>query len=155
MATDLISTILAQSRTIAVVGLSEKPERPSHGVARYLQAQGYRIVPVNPACAGTMVLGEPCYANLIEASTALTDAGQPNIDVVDCFRRADAIAPVMDDAIRIGARYVWMQIGVVNEPAAEQARAAGLGVVMDRCIKIEHAAWLAESRTEIKTQGAS
>lgn len=151
MATDLISTILAQSRTIAVVGLSEKPERPSHGVARYLQAQGYRIVPINPACAGTAVLGEPCYADLSEAAAALAQAGQPSIDVVDCFRRADAMAPVVTDAIRIGARYVWMQIGVVNEPAAEQARAAGLDVVMDHCIKIEHAAWLVESRTQTKT----
>ena len=142
---NLISTILTLAHTIAVVGLSEKSDRPSNGVARYLQVHGYRIIPVNPAAAGTRILGEPCFGTLIDAAAALAVEGQ-KIDVVDCFRRSDAIPSIVDDAIAIKAPYLWMQIGVVNENAARKATAAGIDVVMDQCIKIDHAAWLAESR---------
>jgi predicted CoA-binding protein len=136
--TDLISALLSECRTIAVVGLSTKSDRPSHGVAQYLQAHGYRIIPVNPAYAGTLILGEYCYATLIEAAAVLTK-DNVKIDIVDCFRKSDAIGPIADDAIVIGARCLWMQIGVINEEAAAKAHAAGLAVVMDRCIKIDHA----------------
>jgi predicted CoA-binding protein len=134
---DLIPRILEESRTIAVVGLSTNPARPSHEVATYLQRHGYRIVPVNPMHAGERILGEPCHASLIDAAAAVQRDGM-RIDVVDCFRRPDAIMPIAEDAIAIGARCLWMQLGVVNEEAAAKARAAGLDVVMDRCIKIAH-----------------
>ena len=130
---DRFSLLLKDSKTIAVVGLSARPERPSHGVAKYLQQQGYRIVPVNPTYAGTPILGEPCYSTLREAVQVVG-----KIDIVDCFRKAEHILPVADEAIAIGTRCLWMQLGVVNEEAAVKARAAGLEVVMDRCIKIEH-----------------
>lgn len=122
-----------------MVGLSDKPERPSYGVARYLQQHGYRVVPVNPVCAGDTILGEPVYASLHDAAAALAADGQA-IDIVDCFRNADAMLPVARDAVAVRARCLWMQLGVVNQPAADLAAAAGLDVVMDHCIKIEHAA---------------
>lgn len=130
---DPIDAVLKDSKTIAVVGLSSRPERPSHGVAEYLQGHGYRIVPVNPTYAGTHILGEACYATLGEAVRAVG-----RIDIVDCFRKSEGIMPVAAEAIAIGARCLWMQLGVVNEDAANKARAAGMLVVMDRCIKIEH-----------------
>ena len=114
--------ILKESRTIAVVGLSPRPERPSHSVARYLQAQGYRIIPVNPTVEE--VLGERSYPDL--ASIPET------VDVVDIFRRSEHVPPIVEAAIAVGARAVWMQEGVVHEKAAQQAKAAGLLVVMDR-----------------------
>lgn len=132
-----IPTLLFQCRTIAVVGLSVKANRPSHEVAQYMQSHGYRIVPVNPTYAGTYILGEYCYASLAEAARAVAKEGG-KIDLVDCFRKSDAIAPSADEAIAIGARCLWMQLGVINEEAAAKAAAAGLAVVMDRCIKIEH-----------------
>ncbi|MDQ9169504.1 CoA-binding protein [Oxalobacteraceae bacterium R-40] len=134
-----IPELLSRYRTIAVVGLSASPERPSHGVAKYLQAHGYRIVPVNPSYTGTLILGEPCFPTLAEASEALQASGE-KIEIVDCFRKATEVAPIVRDAIAIGAKCVWMQLGVVNEQAAAAARNAGLEVVMDRCIKIEHQA---------------
>lgn len=134
---DAIRALLTETRTIAVVGLSTKPERPSYGVAKYLQLHGYRIIPVNPSHAGEQILGERCHATLIEAANAVQSAGG-NIDIVDCFRKSEYVAPVVDDAIAIGARCVWMQLGVVDEQAAAKAQAAGLMVVMDKCIKIEH-----------------
>ncbi len=121
--------ILAQSRTIAVVGLSQNWHRPSNFAAKYLQHHGYRVIPVNPAY--TEVLGEKCYASLAEIP-------EP-VDVVDCFRRAEDIMPLAQAAIAIGAKVLWLQLGVVNLEAAALARAAGLDVVMDRCMKIEHA----------------
>lgn len=136
-ATASIPAILAEGRTIAVVGLSAKTDRPSHEVARYLQTHGYRIIPVNPMYAGTRILNEPCYGSLTEAAAALAK-DNVKIDVVDCFRKSEAIEPIADEAIAIGARYLWMQLGVVNEKAAAKARAAGLTVVMNRCIKIDH-----------------
>jgi len=128
MTDDEIRHLLSTLRTIAVVGLSAKPWRPSHGVSEYMQSRGYRIIPVNPNCAET--LGEKSYARL-------EDVPEP-IDIVNIFRRSDAVEPVVDSAIRIGARMVWMQEGVVHRPAADKARAAGLAVVMDRCILKEH-----------------
>lgn len=129
--------LLRNARTIAVVGLSARQNRPSHEVAQYLQANGYRIIPVNPTYAGTYILGEHCYATLSQAAKAVAAETGP-IDIVDCFRRSEHIEAVVDEAIAIGAGCVWMQLGIVNERAAEKARAAGLRVVMDKCIKIEH-----------------
>jgi predicted CoA-binding protein len=120
--------IFREARTIAVVGLSPNPERPSHRVARYLQEQGYRIIPVNPTVDS--VLGEKSHACVADVP--------PPVDVVDIFRRSEDVPPVVDEAIRVGAKVVWMQEGVVNEEAAERARNAGLAVVMDRCMLKEH-----------------
>ena len=128
--------ILATCKTIAVVGLSPQWHRPSFFAAKYMQSHGYRIVPVNPTA--TEILGEPCYPGLKAAAEALAAQGV-KIDMVDCFRKSEDIPPIADDAIAIGAKCLWMQIGVVNEDAAAKARAAGLQVVMDRCVKIEHA----------------
>jgi predicted CoA-binding protein len=122
---------------IAVVGLSNRPDRPSYDVTAYMQRQGYRIVAVNPMYAGQEILGEHCYASLTEAAQAL--AGQVSIFIVDCFRKSADIPPVVDEAIAIGADCVWMQQGIVNEAAAAKAEAAGLKVIMDRCIKVDHA----------------
>lgn len=121
--------ILAECRTIAVVGLSAQPHRPSHGVALYMQSQGYRIIPVNPAY--TEVLGERCHASL--------EAVPEPVHMVNVFRRTDEVLPVARQAIAIGARCFWQQLGVVNEAADQLVRAAGLDAVMDRCLKIEHA----------------
>lgn len=119
-----IRTLLKQVKTIAVVGLSPKPDRPSHAVARALQRFGYRIVPVRPAVDA--VLGEKAYAHL---------TGIPfPVDLVDVFRAPEHVPAIVDAAIAIGAKAIWLQEGVVNEPAAERAQAAGLTVVMDRCI---------------------
>lgn len=120
--------LLRTSHTIAVVGLSNRKFRPSHGVSEYMQRAGYHIVPVNPK--ETEVLGEKAYADL--------DSIPERVDIVDIFRRSEFVPEIVDAAIRIGARAVWMQEGVVHEEAAEKARAAGLFVVMDRCILKEH-----------------
>ena len=125
---DPIFDLLTKYKTIAVVGLSSNPTRPSYGVTEYMQSSGYHIIPVNPN--ETDVLGEPSYANLEEVPQ--------KIEIVDIFRRAEEIPPVVDAAIRVGAKVVWMQQGITNEPAAEKARAAGITVVMDACILIEH-----------------
>ncbi|WP_353156801.1 CoA-binding protein [Herminiimonas fonticola] len=138
-----IIKLLAESRVIAVVGLSPKSDRPSHGVAAYLQRHGYRIIPVNPVCAGTHILGEHCYATLTLAAAALAEQ-QTRIDMVDIFRKSELVGPIVDEAIAIRARGVWLQIGVINEAATDKARAAGLDVVADRCTKIDHAIWHAE-----------
>jgi predicted CoA-binding protein len=134
-----IPQILHESKIIAVVGLSNKPERASHAVAQYLQSQGYRIVPVNPTCAGQQILGETVHANLQDAADALAPGGQ-GIDIVDCFRSPEDIPPLARDAIAIRAGCLWMQLGIENQQAADLARAAGLDVVMDRCLKVEHRA---------------
>lgn len=123
---------------IAVVGLSAKASRPSHEVAQYMQAHGYRIIPVNPTYAGTYILGEYCHETLAEAAAAL-EVEDRHIGIVDCFRKSSEIGPIVDDAIAIHAPCIWMQLGVVNQAAADRARAAGITVIMDRCIKIEHA----------------
>jgi predicted CoA-binding protein len=137
-----IRQILEQARTIAVVGLSPKPERASHEVAAYLQAHGYRILPVNPAYAGQQILGEQVYASLREAADAL-GAGGVKVDVVDCFRKSEDIAPIAREAIAIRAGCLWMQLGIENQAAADMAAAAGLDVVMNHCMKIEHSAMAA------------
>ena len=125
---DPIAEILRSCRTIAVVGLSSNPMRPSHEVTEYLQRAGYRIIPVNPN--ETEVLGERSYARLEEVPE--------NVDVVSIFRRAEEVPPVVDSAIRVGAKVVWMQLGIESEAGAERARAAGLAVVEDACILVEH-----------------
>jgi predicted CoA-binding protein len=132
-----IDQILKDARTVAIVGLSPKPERASIGVATYLQAQGYRIIPVNPSYAGQQILGENVHASLREASDALAADGI-GIDIVDCFRKSEDIAPIARDAIAVRAGCLWMQLGVDNQEAADMASAAGLDVVMDHCMKIEH-----------------
>ena len=134
---DLIDEILDNVKTIAVVGLSDNPARPSYGVTAYMQSQGYRIIPVNPALKGATVLGEQSYDDLDAALAAAQAEGQ-NIDLVDVFRRSEFAGAVTDDAVSIGARYVWMQDGVVDQAAAQRARDAGLGVVMDDCILRQH-----------------
>jgi hypothetical protein len=128
--------ILGSSKTIAVVGLSPQWHRPSFFAAKYMQAHGYRIIPVNPTA--TEILGERCYPSVTAAASALAKDGT-KIDIVDCFRRTEDIPPIADEAIAIGAKCLWQQIGVKNEEAAAKARSAGLDIVMDRCVKIEHA----------------
>jgi uncharacterized protein len=128
-----IKAILQNSRVVAVVGLSPKPERPSYRVAQYLKDHGYRIVPVNPG--QKEILGEKCYPRL-------ADIPFP-VDVVDIFRNVEAIPAIVDEAIAMGAKVVWMQQGLVEPESAQKARAAGLKVVMDRCLKIDHAQYLA------------
>ena len=125
---DPIAEILKTSKTIAVVGLSTKRFRPSYGVAEYMQRNGYRIIPVNPFLQA--VLGEKCYPDL--------DGIPERVDIVDIFRRAEFVPGIVQAAIRIGARAIWMQEGVVHEDAAKLARSTGLTVVMDRCILKEH-----------------
>ena len=125
-----IRRILRESRVVAMVGASPNWVRPSHFAMRYLQGKGFRVIPVNPAAAGQEILGERAYAGLRDLPA--------KVDVVDIFRNAEAAGPITDEAIAIGAKVVWMQLGVVNEAAAARARAAGLQVVMDRCMKIEY-----------------
>lgn len=123
-----IRSLLGQRMTIAVVGCSPDPSRDSHRIARLLQCRGHRVIPVNPA--STEILGERCYAALPEIPE--------RIDMVDVFRRAESVPGIVGDAIGIGARVLWLQLGVVDAAAAERARAAGLTVVMDRCPAIEY-----------------
>jgi uncharacterized protein len=123
-----IRDILTSVKTIALVGWSPKPDRPSHRVAEFLKRKGYRVIPVNPGHAGEAALGETVVATLAEAGP---------VDMVDIFRRSEEAGAVADEAVRIGAKVVWMQIGVVDEAAALRARNAGLRVVMNRCPAIE------------------
>jgi predicted CoA-binding protein len=123
--------ILRDVKTIAMVGASANWNRPSFFAMKYLQEKGYRVIPVNPVAAGQEILGEKVYGTLDEVPE--------KIDIVDIFRNSDAAGPITDDAIRLGAKVVWMQLGVRNDDAAKRAEAAGLRVVMNRCPKIEHA----------------
>lgn len=125
-----IPEILTQCRTIAVVGCSPKPERPSHFVARYMMDQGYTVIPVNPG--HSRLLGTACFPTL-------GAIGRP-VDLVNVFRRPGAIESVVDEAIGIGAKAIWMQLGIVNPRAAAKAEAAGLTVIMDRCLMVDHRA---------------
>ena len=123
-----MAELLRTSRTIAVVGLSNKRWRPSYGVSEYMQREGYRIIPVNPELGE--VLGEKCYPTV--------DAVPEPVDIVNIFRRPEAVPEIVDAAIRVGAKAVWMQEGVIHEAAAKRAKEAGLVVVMDRCLLKEH-----------------
>ncbi len=128
--TQYLRSILREVRTIAMVGASPNWNRPSYFVMKYLQSKGYRVIPVNPQAAGQEILGEKVYADL-------SDVPEP-IDMVDIFRRSEAVGPIVEAAIAKGAKVVWMQIGVRNDAAAARAEAAGLRVVMNRCPKIEY-----------------
>ena len=130
MTNDALRALLRKARTVAVVGLSPKPERPSHGVARYLQRAGYRIVPVNPG--HDEILGERSYRTLADA------ARDHAIDIVDVFRRSELAGAVVDEAIAIRPKLVWLQLGVVDEAARARAEGAGISIVMDRCLAIDH-----------------
>ena len=131
----LIQTILKNAKTIAVVGLSDKPGRPSLGVSHYMQQHGYKIVPVNPAAKNPTILGEPVYKTLDDACAAVG-----TIDVVNVFRDPVFVPEIVKDAIRLKIPYLWLQEGVCHDEAAGWAEADGIGVVMDRCILKEHAA---------------
>ena len=126
--------LLQQYRHVAIVGVSADPYRPSHFVAIYLQAEGYDIIPINPRYAGQTLLGKRVYATLTEAK----EAGE-QIEVVDVFRRAENVPPIAEEAIAVGAKVLWLQMGIRNDAAAKKAQEAGLTVVQDRCMKIEHA----------------
>lgn len=126
--TDAITDLLKKAKTIAVVGLSDSPFRPSHGVSAYMQSQGYKIVPVNPTIENT--LGEDSYPSLLDV--------KEKVDIVDIFRRSQFVPDVVDQAIQLKVPVIWMQEGVVHEAAAEKARKAGITVIMDRCILKEH-----------------
>jgi predicted CoA-binding protein len=126
--------ILQQYKHVAIVGVSADQYRPSHFVAIYLQAEGYDIIPINPRYAGQTLLGKRVYASLTEAK----EAGE-QIEIVDVFRRAEDVMPVADEAIAIGAKVLWLQLGIINGAAVQKAEQAGLIAVQNRCIKIEHA----------------
>ena len=121
--------VLEATRIVAMVGASPRPHRPSHGVMRYLQRHGYRVIPVNPFAVGSEILGERCVASLSEIGEA--------IDMVDIFRRSTLAGDAVDEAIKVGGRFVWMQLGVIDAAAAKRAEAAGIEVVMNRCPAIE------------------
>ena len=131
---DPIYELLSRAKTIAVVGLSESPMRASHGVSAYMQAAGYRIIPVNPAIAEA--LGEKAYPSLLEIPPDVAE----KIDLVDVFRRPEHVDEIAEQAIRLKIPAIWLQEGVINEGAAEKARKAGIFVVMDRCVLKEHRA---------------
>jgi hypothetical protein len=131
---DPIYELLSRAKTIAVVGLSESPMRPSHGVSVYMQAAGYRIIPVNPQIAEA--LGEKSYPSLLEIPLSVTE----KIDLVDVFRRPEYVDQIVEEAIQLKIPAIWLQEGVINERAAEKARKAGMFVVMDRCVLKEHRA---------------
>ena len=139
---DTISTlrdVLGHCRTIAVVGLSPQWHRPSYFAAKYMQSHGYRIIPVNPLVAREdgSILGERCFASVVEAAQAIAQQGG-RIDLVDCFRKSDDIPPLAEEAIAAGAQCLWLQLGVFNEDAVRRAEDAGLRTVQNRCVKIEH-----------------
>ena len=123
-----MKSLLQETKVIAVVGLSDKPSRPSYDVSRYMQAHGYQIIPVNPSC--TEILGEKCYPDLKSIPVP--------VDMVNVFRKSEDCLPVAKDAVAIGAKSLWLQLGVINDEAHDFAQAHGLEVVMNKCLKIEH-----------------
>ncbi len=123
-----MNQLLKDTKIIAVVGLSDKPSRPSYDVARYMQQAGYRIIPVNPQCSE--ILGETCYSDL--------ESIPEKVDMVNVFRKPEDCFSVAKDAVKIGAKSLWLQLGIINQEAADYAKDHGLTVVMDRCIKVEH-----------------
>ena len=130
---DPVSQILATCRTVAVVGLSPKAHRASFDVSRYMQAHGWRIIPINPMAVGQTILGETVYATLADA------AQHTKIDLVNVFRNAEDVPPVVKEAVAIGAPALWLQLGIRHDAALERARAVGMLVVQDKCLKVEHA----------------
>ena len=143
---DLIEEMLRTAKTIAVVGMSDKPSRASHNIGRYLAANGYRVLPVNPAL--TEVLGRPCYPDLDAAQAAALAQTGAGIDLVDVFRASENVPPIVDDVIRLGIPYLWLQDEVIHEEAVARARAAGVKCVQNDCIFREHAA-----RPELHSKG--
>ncbi len=135
---ETLAAILADARAIALVGASPKPERPSHGVMRYLLRAGYHVIPINPGLAGREILGQPVFARLADVPEA--------IDIVDIFRRREALGAVVHAALALEPKpkVIWMQLGLIDEAAAARAEAAGVTVVMDRCMRIEHRRLIAE-----------
>ena len=123
-----MKSLLQETKVIAVVGLSDRPSRPSYDVSRYMQAHGYKIIPVNPSC--TEILGEKCYPDLKSIPVP--------VDMVNVFRKSEDCLPVAKDAVAIGAKSLWLQLGVINDEAHDHAQVHGLQVVMDKCLKIEH-----------------
>ncbi len=135
-----IAKLLQECRSIAVVGLSPRPERTSHAVSAVMQRHGYRIIPINPQAAGQMILGELCYGSLQEAAQALAVQGQ-SMDLVNVFRRSEDVPPVLDETLAIQSlaqvKGFWLQLGISHAESEQRAAAAGLGVVSNRCIKVE------------------
>ena len=129
MSDQKIKDILTSTKSIALIGASKNPERPSHRVMKFLINQGFDLYPVNPGLAGTELLGRPVYASLTDIDAS--------IDMVDIFRKSDAVGPIVDEAIAIGAKVIWMQLAVINQAAADKAEQAGLKVLMNRCPAIE------------------
>ena len=134
---DLIEEMLRTARTIAVVGMSDKPSRASHNIGRYLAANGFRVLPVNPAL--TQVLGMPCYPDLAAAQAAAGEPTGAGIDLVDVFRASEHVPAIVDEVIRLGIKYLWLQDGVIHEEAVARARAAGVKCVQNDCIFRQHA----------------
>jgi predicted CoA-binding protein len=143
----LIAGVLRSVSTIALVGASPREDRPSHEVMKFLQSRGYRVIPVNPGCASRTILGETVRESLATIGEAM--------DMIDIFRRSEAVAPIVDAAVATGAKIVWMQIGVRDDAAAARAQAAGLTVIMDRCPKIEIARLSAAGAFQIKPPATS
>jgi predicted CoA-binding protein len=135
----VIDEMLRNAKTIAVVGMSDKPQRPSYTIGRYLAANGYRVLPVNPVLQ--QIDGQPCYASLDEASAAARENGGQGIDLVDVFRASENVPPIVDDVIRLKIPYLWLQDEVIHDEAIARARAAGVKCIQDDCIYREHAKW--------------
>jgi predicted CoA-binding protein len=143
---EIIEEMLAHAKTIAVVGMSDKPQRASHNIGRYLATHGYGVYPVNPAL--TEILGAPCYSDLDAAQAAAREQTGAGIDLVDVFRASEHVPPIVDDVIRLGIKYLWLQDEVIHEEAVAKARAAGVKVVEDDCIYREHAKLAGKNPTE-------
>ena len=137
-APSIIDEMLRNAKTIAVVGMSDKPWRASHNIGRYLAANGYRVLPVNPAL--NEILGTPCYADLDAAQAAAREQTGSGIHLADVFRASEHVPPIVDDVIRLGIPYLWLQDGVIHEEAVARARAAGVKCIQDDCIFREHTA---------------